>query len=188
MLTLILLRHAKSSWATPGMNDFDRTLNDRGRNDAPLMAKWISAQGLKPDRILCSPAVRTRETLALIAPVLAPLPESSLPKPGFPEDFYLASATTMRNRLARERAGKTVLVVGHNPGLHDTVLQLLTPDERQTSGDLRATFPTAACAVLALPIEAWSDIKWDIARLASYMVPKALSSADMVAHQDPTQP
>lgn len=183
MRTLIFLRHAKSSWATPGMNDFDRPLNDRGRADAPLMARWLSGQGMKPDRILCSPSARTRETLALITPVLGPLPVAS-----FPEDFYLASAATLSKRIARERASETVLVIGHNPGIHDAVLQFLSPDQRHASGDLRAAFPTAACAILALPIEAWTELKWDIGRLASYMVPKALYNADLISHQDPTQP
>ena len=74
MKTLFLLRHAKSSWSEPGLADFNRPLNERGRRAAPLIARYLAHCDLLPDLILCSAALRTRETLALMLPGLPAAP------------------------------------------------------------------------------------------------------------------
>lgn len=114
-LTVSLLRHAKSSWDEPGLDDADRKLNARGRSAAPLIAKWMSENRVLPDRVLCSTAVRTRETLALVLPSLSPQPSIS-----YLDELYLASAGTILTMLRATPDGtQHVLVVGHNPGLED---------------------------------------------------------------------
>ena len=78
MKLLTLLRHAKSDWGDPGLADFDRPLNERGRSDAPRMGKWMAVSGFVPDTVLCSTAVRTRETWALVAPALPNAPSAAI--------------------------------------------------------------------------------------------------------------
>jgi len=68
------------------------------------------------------------------------------------------------------------MVIAHNPGLHDLALRLLTADERARAGSMRVAFPTAACAIIELPIDDWADIAWNKGVLSSFMVPKSLSS------------
>ncbi|MEP3525885.1 MAG: histidine phosphatase family protein [Hyphomicrobiales bacterium] len=172
MRTLLILRHAKSSWATPGMDDFDRTLNDRGNDDACRMASWISEQGVELDEIICSPAVRTRTTAKHIKTTL-----DIDPKLSFPGELYLASSDTLRDSLATiSQTTTTAMVIGHNPGLHDISLRLLKEEERSQAGLLRVAFPTTGCALINLPIDEWSEIAWNIGTLSSFMVPKSLNN------------
>lgn len=172
MRKLVILRHAKSSWSMPGMDDFDRPLNERGTRDTPRMAKWLKEQHLIPQQVLCSPAVRTTETLALLCDTIAMEPPTH-----FDDALYLASSDTILKKVSQlPDDAEVAMVVAHNPGLHDTALNLLSPIERSSAGDMRAAFPTAACAVISLPITHWSNIAWDIGALTSYMVPKALGS------------
>lgn len=158
------------------MDDFDRPLNERGRADAPRMGRWLHEKGIGPDRVLCSPSARTRETFALVEKAFL----SSSPVE-FDDALYLAtSETTLKCLAALEEPVETAMLVAHNPGLHDTALQLLTPSERSRSGNMRMAFPTCACAVLSLPIASWREIAWDIGALTSYMVPKALGSVQTI--------
>lgn len=172
MRTLLILRHAKSSWATPGMDDFDRTLNDRGNGDACRMAGWIGEQGVELGEIICSPAVRTRTTAQHIKTTL-----DIDPKLSFPEELYLASSDTLRDSIAKiSQTTTTAMVIGHNPGLHDIALRLLKEEERSQAGLLRVAFPTTACALINLPIVDWSEVAWNKGTLSSFMVPKSLNN------------
>lgn len=172
MRTVVLLRHAKSSWALPGVDDFERVLNERGDNDAVRMGDWLGAQEVMPDILLCSPATRTRMTAQHIQntfgterPII------------FLDEFYLASSDILRKNLSTlENSAQTAMVIAHNPGLHDLALRLLTADERARAGSMRVAFPTAACAIIELPIDDWADIAWNKGVLSSFMVPKSLSS------------
>ena len=116
MKTLFLLRHAKSSWSEPGLADFDRPLNERGRRAAPLIARHLARGGLLPDLILCSAALRTRETLALMLPGLA---RDAVVR--IESGLYGADAGTLLRRLERvEAAVDCILLIAHNPGLEDS--------------------------------------------------------------------
>ena len=137
MRRLFLLRHAKSAWDDPALDDFDRPLNERGRNAAAAMAAFFNREGYRPDVVLCSPARRTRETLAAF---------SGLPQPAFPPALYHASAETIIRLVEDGLASGSVLVVGHNPGMHNAVLRLL-PNDAPERPRLRAKFPTGALAV-----------------------------------------
>ena len=173
MRTLIFLRHAKSSWALPGVDDFDRPLNDRGNNAAPKMANWLTSEGIKPDVIVCSSAKRTRETLAHIEPMfsqeIAAIMEPNL---------YLASSDQLfESAAALDDTFETAMLLGHNPGLHDAALSALTAASRRESGEMRSRFPTCACAIISLPINSWSEINTDIGELDAYMTPKGLPTS-----------
>src|SRR5450631_2444347 len=126
MLTLTLLRHAKSSWEEP-LDDFDRPLAPRGKKAAPEIGAALAARGLRPDLILCSGALRARETLGLVIEDLgAPAPEVI-----YDDALYMAAPGTLLKRLhgiasAPQRdAPRHVMLVGHNPGFEELALMLV---------------------------------------------------------------
>ncbi len=155
---LMLLRHAKSSWEDPEL-DFDRPLGPRGRRDAPTMARALAGFGFAPSRVLCSPARRTRETLALMAS------EWRVPEPVFVDALYEADASALGDVLAAEGADGTLLV-GHAPGLRD--LALASCDTALPEGP--------SIAVLdRLPTCAFVGIDLGERRLLAYLTPKRLA-------------
>lgn len=116
---LIILRHAKSDWPG-GVADHERPLADRGRREAPAAGRWLRDQGGEIDRVVCSSATRARQTWELVAEQLAVVPE-----PGIDDRLYDASTSDLL-AVARELPGtvRTVLFIGHNPGLEDLVGEL----------------------------------------------------------------
>ena len=181
MKELFLLRHAKSSWADPGMSDTERPLNKRGRRGAAVMAGYLAAEGLRPALILCSPARRTRETLGFISEALG----SGIPVHIEPE-LYLADPATVLERLRRvpDTAG-SVLVIGHNPGLHELAVELSgAAGGRASAGAqrLKQKFPTAALARFRLKLERWRDLSDEQlaggVRLLGYVTPADLLPGD----------
>src|SRR5436190_18664812 len=96
MLTLSLLRHAKSSWDDASLKDFDRPLSERGESAAPRMGAYMAAQGLAPELVLCSPAVRARQTLDLVLPRLA-----GGPTVVYEDAFYLATSSVLIARVRK---------------------------------------------------------------------------------------
>ncbi|HYX76555.1 MAG TPA: histidine phosphatase family protein [Gaiellaceae bacterium] len=166
MYALYLLRHAKSSWADPGLADRERPLAPRGRRDAKRIAKHLRQLGVAPELVLCSPAVRTRETLELVRPALA---ASTV---ALEEDLYGASSDRLLARLRRvPGAVASVMLVGHNPGLHQLALSLASAGNEL--GRLEAKFPTAALATLQIP-KPWSRLEPGDATLSAFVVPKQL--------------
>ena len=171
MLTLSLLRHAKSSWGDLELDDHERGLSPRGLAAAPRMGRYIAKQKLKPDLVLCSGAVRTRATLALV------LPELGAPPPGIRYDdaLYLASPITMLDRLRRLGKGpKHVLMVAHNPGLHALALELTGSGDAKALAELATKFPTAALAVLTFETANWRDIEAGSGRLQEFVTPRKI--------------
>ena len=146
MKTLLILRHAKSSWNDPALDDHERPLNKRGRRDAPRMGELVREYGLIPDVIISSDAVRARVTAEAVAEAARYAGEILLDP-----HLYLACPADILSLLTtvRENAG-TVMIVGHNPGLEKLVEQL-------TGG--RQDLPTAALAQIGLPIDQWRDLK-----------------------------
>lgn len=146
MKTLLVLRHAKSSWNDPALDDHERPLNKRGRRDAPRMGELVREYGLIPDVIISSDAVRARLTAEAVVEAARYAGEILVD-----HHLYMASPADILSllRTVREKA-ETVMIVGHNPGLEKLVEQLT--GERQ---DL----PTAALAQIGLPIDQWLDLK-----------------------------
>jgi phosphohistidine phosphatase len=168
MHTLYLLRHAKSSWADPSIPDPERPLAPRGRRDAKRIAKHLVWLGIVPELVLCSAAERTRETLELLRPVI-----DGTSKVRLEAELYGASSDELLGRLrAVPEAVASVMLIGHNPGLQDLALVLVS--DGAELGRLRAKFPTAALATLTLPKTSWSRLSQADALLAAYVVPKQL--------------
>ena len=171
MLTLSLLRHAKSNWDDPLADDFDRGLAARGLKAAPRMAKAMATYGIAPDLILCSTAARTRATLMLMLPHLAP----PLPTLEHEEELYLAPVTRLKTRVSQLPATcRHALILGHNPGLHGLALELTGSGERADLEALATGFPTAALAVLTFEAQSWRDLKPASGHLAHFLTPRGL--------------
>jgi phosphohistidine phosphatase len=170
MLTLCLLRHAKSNWDDQGLKDFDRPLARRGEAAAPLMGAFMAAEGLAPELILCSPAVRTRQTLDLVLPHLA-----GGPTVVYEDAFYLAAASRLLARLHQVDAKvHSVMIVGHDPGMHGLALELAGSGEPALLQALAAKFPTAGLAVLTFEASDWRQVTAGAGHLQQFMTPKRL--------------
>ena len=148
MKTLLLLRHAKSAWSDPRLDDHDRPLNGRGERAAKAMADHIARQGPRPDLILCSTAMRTRQTLApLVKRLGSPAPPISLEN-----GLYLASEEVLLAHIRAVADGvPTVLLIGHNDGIGQLAADLAAsgPSERpgRAAGEIphRGAGRPAAC-------------------------------------------
>ncbi|MBW9093377.1 histidine phosphatase family protein [Microbacterium jejuense] len=142
MIRLALVRHAKSDWGDPGLDDHDRPLNDRGMRDAPVMAARLAASGFRPDVILSSTALRARTTAEAFAAELGVAVSLDPALYGAPANSLLAAA-------AATGAG-SVLVVAHDPGMSVLAGRL--------SGEGIGHMPTCAVATFA-----WDQDDWDVA-------------------------
>jgi phosphohistidine phosphatase len=166
--SLYLLRHAKSSWADPGLADDERPLARRGRRDAKRVAAHLRRLGVSPQLLLCSPAERTRQTLELVRPALAPTTTVKLNRA-----LYTDSAQELLEQLrAVSEDVASVMLIGHNPTLQELALLLVSagPDLER----LEAKFPTAALATLTIPRATWRSLSEADAELTAYVVPREL--------------
>ena len=171
MLTLSLLRHAKSSWADRELEDHDRPLAKRGIKAAGAMGAYIATNGLQPDLVLCSDAVRTRATLTLVLPQLGKPP----PKAVFDNALYMAAPAALLGRLQQLKSdARHVMVIGHNPGLHALALELTGKGKQDDVEALALKFPTCALAVLTFKARKWSDIGPGAGSLDLFMTPRRL--------------
>ncbi|HXT62512.1 MAG TPA: histidine phosphatase family protein [Pyrinomonadaceae bacterium] len=166
MKTLLLLRHGKSSWDDPGMEDFDRPLNERGVQDAKLSGKYARAQKLKPDLVLSSPATRAKSTTELF------MAAAGLKNPpAYDERIYEASARRLMQVLSEfDDDYESVLLVGHNPGFEDLC-------ERLTG--VAKKVPTASLTCIDLKIDKWAAPKGGKGKLKWRITPKKLKKDGM---------
>lgn len=169
MLDLLLLRHAKSSWDPPGLDDRSRPLTGRGRRAAQAMGRAIAARQLVPDLVLCSPARRTRETWEIAAAELAPAPAFRLEEALY--DFGGGSGL-LQLLQGLDADVRRVLLVGHNPALENLALQLIGPGGGELAGRLRRKFPTAALAVIRYAVARWQDLTDGQGELAAFIRPR----------------
>jgi phosphohistidine phosphatase len=176
MRQLLLLRHAKSSWDRAGTPDRDRPLNQRGQRCAALMRQAMHDLGLAPDVVLVSTARRTMQTLEALEPWDAmPLVEPM-------DSLYLASVAELMAALHGVAATvRSVLLIGHNPGLHELALHLagtptLAGSSKTSEPALVGGFPTAALAEFLIA-GAWCDLRQGGGRLVRFLTPRKLEAA-----------
>jgi phosphohistidine phosphatase len=173
MLTLSLLRHAKSSWSNPALPDRERPLATRGVADAPLMGIAMAERGIDPELVLCSSARRTRDTLDLVLPELR-----VEPKVVYDDALYHASPGEMLQMLhAIQPGANRVMLVGHNPELQAFALDLVGSGPKQLRDRLRAKYPTAGLAVINFASGLWSSITVNSGELKLFLAPKTLEKA-----------
>jgi phosphohistidine phosphatase len=149
MKMLYLVRHAKSDWENQDQKDFDRSLNDRGRKEAPEMASKLKERGIIVDLLLSSPALRTLSTSKLFAEIL-----------GYPENeikterrLYNAEPNTMLSIIQKTSDDiQSLMIIGHNPGVTELVNSLL--------GTILESMPTCGIVAGKLNIQSWQDLDW----------------------------
>jgi phosphohistidine phosphatase len=161
MKTLYLLRHAEASRIEPGLGDFDRPLDGRGKEAAPLVGRHIREKNLRVDLLVSSPAVRARQTAALVKEA-AGLSAELL----YDERIYEADAARLLEVVTQAaESADALLLVGHNPGMEE-LLALLTGEARRMQ--------TAALACVALGVEKWGKARAGAGRLEWHVRPKEL--------------
>jgi phosphohistidine phosphatase len=165
---LVLVRHAKSSWAHPELADHDRPLNARGRSAAAVVGDHLRQANVRPDLVVCSSATRARQTLELLrfAPDTPVLIEDGL---------YGATAGELLARIhAVPKAVESLALIAHNPGIEDLARMLASTERALAAAE---KFPTAAVAEFRIPIERWQDLTPGRARLESWVVPRDVKPA-----------
>lgn len=162
MKTLYLLRHAKSSWKDPELQDYDRPLNGRGMETAPLVGRFIRKRKLRFDLLISSPATRARQTAALVKES-AGLSAELL----YDERIYEADAARLLEVITQAaESADALMLVGHNPGMEE-LLTFLTGEEQH--------MPTAALACVALDVDKWGKARARTGRLEWLVRPKELA-------------
>jgi phosphohistidine phosphatase len=168
MKTLILMRHAKSAWDKADLPDIERPLSPRGRKAAPLMGARLKKAGYRPDVVLCSTAVRARETLELLVP---DLPKKA--KVQHLKELYMAVPREMLNIIAKvPDSAETVMVIGHNPGLGSLAGWLAGEGDSELLSKVRRKFPTAAAAVITFDVPRWAEVAGEGGTLTAFLRPR----------------
>jgi len=170
---LHLLRHAKSSWDDPGATDHERPLAPRGRRASATIAEHLREERISPALVLCSSAVRTRQTLARVAAGFDPGSDLRIEIEG---GLYDVSAAELLARIRGVADGVgSVMLIGHEPAIGELAVDLAGPesDEAQLAR-LRDKFPTAALATFDCP-RGWSELGPEAARLVAFVKPRELA-------------
>ncbi|MFO1109831.1 MAG: histidine phosphatase family protein [Bradyrhizobium sp.] len=174
MRRLMLLRHAKTETDAPSGQDHDRRLDDRGRNDADEIGHWIARNPPFPNLVLVSSAVRAQQTWNLVWEAMkdrVPVPEVETLG-----ELYGAEPTQLLQivRLASASDPKQLMLVGHNPGLHELALMLAGQGAKAARHALEDNLPTSGLAVLDFDIDDWTDVAFRRGELALFVSPKLL--------------
>ena len=171
MKTLTLLRHAKSGWDDPVARDFDRPLNLRGEKAARVIGEYMKREGLSFDHVIASPAVRVIDTIDHIASSYGKRIE-----PTWERRVYLASSATLMDVLREvDDSAESVLMIGHNPGMEDLVLDLVPEGNATPLRDaVYEKYPTAALAEIAIDTRSWADIDRGLGTLNRFIRPRDL--------------
>ena len=169
MRTLILLRHLKSSWDDPGLPDHDRPLAPRGRRAGKRIRREIQDEGIAPQLVLCSSAVRAVATWKAIR---AGVPEGR--RVGIEHGLYAVSAESLLERLKGvPDEVETVLLVAHNPGIGDLAVGLAGTGDNSGLERMQAKYPTGGLATLTFA-GSWADLGWASAQLVQFVTPRDL--------------
>lgn len=170
MKRLAILRHAKSSWDEPGLDDFNRPLNERGWKAARRLGRELKHRRMRFDLVLASPAARVRETIDGLQEKFdfdAPI--------RFEQQVYAATEGTLLELVRRfPDTVNCPLCVGHNPGLERLILGLARDDRNGLRDRIAGKYPTAAFAVIELAVERWNDVEPGSGELVELIVPKEL--------------
>jgi phosphohistidine phosphatase len=165
MKRLILTRHAKSAWDDPLTPDHDRPLNERGKAAAADLGQWLASRGYVPEKVLCSDAVRTRQTWSGIAPALPATPLMEL-KPA----LYHAGPDVMLAVLRHAKAD-TVMIIGHNPGIAEFAARLVARAPVNPEFD---RYPTGATLVADFIIDSWEEVGFGQGATVDFIIPREI--------------
>jgi phosphohistidine phosphatase len=170
MLRLMLLRHAKTERDAPTGNDRDRRLDERGHRDAAAMAQWMAENGYAPDLALVSTATRAHQTWNVLA--------HAMPKTRVEliDELYHADTSDLLRiiRMAEASAPRSLMIVAHNPSLHELALTLPVRGDKAGLRALADNLPTMGLAVIDFAVEDWTDISFRSGTLTLFQSPKLL--------------
>ncbi len=168
--TVLLLRHAKSSWDNPRLTDFERPLAPRGRKAAPRMGRFMFRNGLVPDRVLCSGARRAVETLELASETW----EESVQREIRDEIYHGSTGSLLEMIHGLPPEETSVLLVGHNPTFEDFAHLLAGSGEELALHELGLKYPTGALAILDFDIDDWEEVGAGRGFLRGFIRPRTL--------------
>lgn len=172
MLRLMLLRHAKSSWPS-GVQDAERPLSERGEAAARVMGSYMAHHSLFPDRVLCSPTRRTRDTWTGLSGQWPAAPDAV-----FDARLYGATRHAILSIVrSQDAAMRKLLLIGHNPGLQEAAEMLIAAGDVDLREQLREKFPTAALAVIDFAVDTWNRVHERSGRLDRYVTPRWVAAA-----------
>lgn len=174
MRRLMLLRHAKTETDAPSGQDHDRRLDERGRSDAGEIGHFIARHPPFPGLVLVSSAVRAQQTWDLVWAAMqdrAPAPEVETL-----DELYGAEPTQLLQivRMASASDPKRLMLVGHNPGMHELALMLAGHGEKAARKALEDNLPTSGLAILDFDIDDWTDVAFRRGKLVTFVSPKRL--------------
>jgi phosphohistidine phosphatase len=173
MRRLLLFRHAKAERSIPGGADRDRSLIDRGRKDAARIGTYMAGHALLPDRVLVSPATRSQETWKHAAKAFRPAPAATSV-----EKLYDATPHAIMTAIGDvPNSAHTVLVIGHNPGLHELALMLIASGDVDARESLRENLPTSGLVIIDFAFDHWDKLHPRSGRLERFVTPKTLDGA-----------
>ena len=173
MRRLLLFRHSKAERGVPGTPDRDRALIDRGRKDAAKIGAYMASHHLMPDRVLVSPAVRTQETWKFCASSMKKEPGAASV-----EKLYDATHHTIFAVIKDAPvSAHTLMVIGHNPGLHELALMLVASGDVDARERLREKLPTSGLVIIDFAFDDWARLHPQSGRLERFISPKTLEAA-----------
>lgn len=174
MRRLLLFRHAKAERSEPGMQDQSRGLIDRGCKDAAKIGDYMAGHGLVPDRVVVSPAARCQETWKYAADAFRPVPPAISS-----EKLYDATPHTILGVVKDTPVNAhTLLIVGHNPGLHELALMLIASGDIDARERLREKLPTSGLVIIDFALDNWTKLHPHSGRLERFVNPKSLAAAN----------
>ena len=173
MRRLILLRHAKTERDAPSGKDHDRRLDERGHHDGAEIGRWLAAENYRPDLVLVSDAARAQETWELVRPAIPSAPARHL------AELYGAEPSELLRAIhgTAKADPKCLMIIAHNPGLHELALALIAGGDAAGRRALEANLPTSGVAVIDFKIDDWDDIGFRGGQLARFASPKLLREA-----------
>jgi len=179
MRRLMLLRHAKTETDAPTGRDQDRRLDERGHQDAAKVGDFIASHPPAPDLVLVSTAVRARQTWELAAAAMKDRVAS--PQVEFVPELYGAEPMQLLHqiRLAAALDPKRLMLVGHNPGLHELALALTGHGDRSARQELHRNLPTSGLAVFDFDTDDWTDVSFARGHLLTFVTPKLLKQGSL---------
>jgi len=173
MRRLLLFRHSTAERAEPGESDQGRRLSTDGRADAAVMGAYLASHPFRFDQALVSPSTRTQETWRQLAAALRNVPE-----PVFDTRIYNGAAQALLTVLKQQpREAATLLLIGHNPGLHELATMLVAAGDVDTREQLRENFPTSGLAIIDFALDSWGKLHPRSGRLERFVRPSSIAAA-----------
>ena len=173
MRRLLIFRHAKAESAIPGTPDRERPLVERGRRDAAKIGAYMAAHALVPDRVLVSPATRTQQTWKAAERAFKPAPAATMV-----DKLYDATPHAILAAIKDVPAkAHTLMVIAHNPGLHELALMMIASGDVEAREKLREKLPTSGLVIVDFAFDDWNKLHPQSGRLERFVSPKSLEAA-----------